>query len=95
MARDNLTRREFVRNSTLAASGLAFGLMPTKTVGAGNPTDEDTSKIPSYNSEMEYRRCGKTDMMISAVCLGGHWKRVDKVLPNKAGGRGWLISQLS
>jgi aryl-alcohol dehydrogenase-like predicted oxidoreductase len=90
MARDNLTRREFVRDSALAATGLAFGLIPTKTVHAGNPTDEDTSKIPSYNGEMEYRRCGKTDMMISAVCLGGHWKRVDKVLPNKPGGRGWL-----
>ena len=39
---------------------------------------------------MEYRRCGKTNMMVSAVCLGGHWKRVDKVLPEKAGGQGWL-----
>ena len=90
MARDNLTRREFVRDSALAASGLAFGLMPTKTVHAGNPTDEDTSKIPSYNSEMEYRRCGKTDMMISAVCLGGHWKRMDKILGEKTEGKGWF-----
>jgi aryl-alcohol dehydrogenase-like predicted oxidoreductase len=39
---------------------------------------------------MEYRRCGKTNMMVSAVCLGGHWKRIDKVLPNKPGGQGWL-----
>jgi len=90
MARDNLTRREFVRDSALAATGLAFGLIPTKTVHAGNPTDEDTSKIPSYNSEMEYRRCGKTDMMISAVCLGGHWKRMDKILGEKTEGRGWF-----
>ena len=30
---------------------------------------------------MEYRRCGKTGMMISAVCMGGHWKRIDKVVP--------------
>ena len=40
---------------------------------------------------MEYRRCGKTNMMVSAVCLGGHWKRVDKVLPEEVReGEGWL-----
>jgi aryl-alcohol dehydrogenase-like predicted oxidoreductase len=29
---------------------------------------------------MEYRRLGKTGWMVSAVCLGGHWKRVHTVL---------------
>ena len=29
---------------------------------------------------MEYRRLGKTGLWVSAVCLGGHWKRVDKVI---------------
>jgi aryl-alcohol dehydrogenase-like predicted oxidoreductase len=29
---------------------------------------------------MEYRRLGKTGLWISAVCLGGHWKRIDKAL---------------
>ena len=90
MADSKLNRRVFVCESALAAAGLAVGLTATKTVRAGNPTQEDTSKIPSYNAEMEYRRCGKTNLMVSAVCLGGHWKRVDKVLPNKAGGQGWL-----
>jgi aryl-alcohol dehydrogenase-like predicted oxidoreductase len=91
MTDDKLTRREFVCDSALAAAGLALGLTATKTVYAGNPGQEDTSKIPSYNPEMEYRRCGKTNMMVSAVCLGGHWKRVDKVLPKKPNGRGgWL-----
>jgi aryl-alcohol dehydrogenase-like predicted oxidoreductase len=91
MADNSLTRREFVCEGTLAAAGLALGLTATKTVQAGNPGQEDTSKILSYNPEMEYRRCGKTGMMISAVCLGGHWKRVDKVLPKKGdGGAGWL-----
>ena len=93
MADDKLTRREFVYESAVAAAGVAFGLTATKTVYAGNPAKEDTSKIPSYSPEMEYRRCGKTNMMVSAVCLGGHWKRVDKVLakkPGDAGANGWL-----
>jgi aryl-alcohol dehydrogenase-like predicted oxidoreductase len=90
MADNKLTRRGFVVDSAWAAAGAALGLTATKTVYAGNPTKEDTSKIPSYNPEMEYRRCGKTNMMMSAVCLGGHWKRVDKVLPRQPGGPGWL-----
>jgi aryl-alcohol dehydrogenase-like predicted oxidoreductase len=90
MANEKLTRRDFVYQSAVAAAGLAFGLPATRTVYAGNPTGEDTNEIPSYNPEMEYRRCGKTNLMISAVCLGGHWKRIDKVLPNKPGGGGWL-----
>ena len=85
MADNKLTRREFVCDSAVAAAGAAVGLTATKTVHAGNPANEDTSKILNYNPDMEYRRCGKTDLMVSAVCLGGHWKRVDKVVPEKAG----------
>lgn len=90
MSDENVSRREFVCESALAAAGLTIGLTATRTVSAGNPSQEDTSKIPSYNPEMEYRRCGKTDLMVSAVCLGGHWKRIDKVLPDKPQGQGWL-----
>ncbi len=90
MSDNKMTRRDFVCESAAAAAGVALGLTATKTVYAGNPTGEDTSKIPSYNPEMEYRRCGKTEMMMSAVCLGGHWKRIDKVLPAKPGEPGWL-----
>jgi predicted aldo/keto reductase-like oxidoreductase len=32
---------------------------------------------------MEYRRLGKTGLWVSAVCLGGHWKRIDKVIQAK------------
>jgi predicted aldo/keto reductase-like oxidoreductase len=32
---------------------------------------------------MEYRRLGQTGLWVSAVCLGGHWKRVDKVINSK------------
>ena len=72
---DRLTRRQFVRDSALTAAAVAAGLTATKTVWAGNPAGEDTGKILNYNQQMEYRRCGKTGMMVSAVALGGHWKR--------------------
>ena len=38
----------------------------------------DTSKILNYNPNMEYRRQGKTNLMISAVCLGGHSRSNDR-----------------
>ena len=74
----------------LAAAGAALGLTAVKTVYAGNPTNEDTSKIPSYNTEMEYRRCGKTNMMTSAVCLEGTGNASTKCcLPRLAVKAGW------
>ena len=45
--------------------------------------------ILSFNSNMEYRTLGKTGLMVSAVCLGGHWKRVDKMLPGSFKGIGY------
>jgi len=90
---EKLTRREFVRNGAVASAALATGLTATKTVPAGNPAHEDTSKILNYNPEMEYRRCGRTNLMISAAVLGGHWKRVDKII----GGEkvpGWMTMKI-
>jgi len=75
-----VTRREFVRDGVMGAAGLAAGLSATKTICAGNPAQQNTQKILNYSPEMEYRRCGKTNLMISAVCLGGHWKRVVKII---------------
>ncbi len=63
-----VTRRQFVRDSAMVAAGVAVGL-GAKTAG-GAPVN--TSKILNYNPNMEYRRQGKTNLMISAVCLGGH-----------------------
>lgn len=45
-------------------------------------------KTPSYSPEMEYRRLGKTNLWISAVCMGGHWKRINTVIKEKMG-NGW------
>lgn len=71
--RGGLTRREFLRDTALATATLA--------VGAGRlGAEPSSSKILNYNPDMEYRRLGRTGLMVSAVCLGGHWKRIDTVV---------------
>jgi len=69
MSDSHLTRRQFHRAA--AAAGVAAGMAASATARAA-----DTSKILSYTPEMEYRRLGKTELMVSCVCLGGHWKRI-------------------
>ncbi|RME96122.1 MAG: aldo/keto reductase [Verrucomicrobia bacterium] len=87
------SRRDFLRTSATAAAGMVvFPAIPT--VYAGNPTGEKTSHILNYNEQMEYRRAGKTGLMVSAVCLGGHWKRVNKVVPGLFPGGSWLSAKL-
>jgi aryl-alcohol dehydrogenase-like predicted oxidoreductase len=68
MENKRVTRRQFMRDGAMVAAGVAVGL-GAKTAGAA---PVDTSKILNYNPNMEYRRQGKTNLMISAVCLGGH-----------------------
>jgi aryl-alcohol dehydrogenase-like predicted oxidoreductase len=41
---------------------------------------------------MEYRRLGKTGLMVSSVCLGGHWKRIDTAVRSE--GVGWLSGSI-
>jgi aryl-alcohol dehydrogenase-like predicted oxidoreductase len=93
MAEHHLTRREFVQAGAAAAATLAT-LAPTFTIHAGNPEKAKTDGIINYNPDMEYRRCGKTGLMISAVCLGGHWKRVNTVVPKIFKGSSWLSADL-
>ena len=89
---NDLTRRKFMRDGAAAAAGLAAGLGAAgcETTQAGKAVE----KARSYNPEMEYRRLGKTDLTISAVCLGGHWKRIDIMVPGVFKGRGWLTADL-
>ncbi len=87
---NRVTRREFVHGSAVVAAGAALGLSAPYHVRAGNPDKSDTSKILNYNPDMEYRRCGRTNWMISAVCMGGHWKRIDTVVSRVRKGSGWI-----
>jgi aryl-alcohol dehydrogenase-like predicted oxidoreductase len=74
--KDKLTRRKFLRNGVTAAATLGAALAVDSLIA--ETTDSKTQKkILNYNPEMEYRRLGKTELMVSAVCLGGHWKRVN------------------
>lgn len=91
---ERLSRRDFIRDGSVAAAGIAAGLAATSVVRAGNPDKADTSKILNYNPDMEYRPCGKTGMMASAVCMGGHWKRIDAVVNDTQKGSPWGTDNL-
>jgi len=77
MDNERITRREFVRDTAVAAAGVAATLASQNTSAAG-AKPVDTSKILNYNPNMEYRRHGKTGLMVSAVCLGGHSRSNDQ-----------------
>jgi aryl-alcohol dehydrogenase-like predicted oxidoreductase len=85
---NGLNRRELMRTGAVAAAGLAVTGCKTTEVSKG------VEKTRSYNPEMKYRPLGNTDLSISAVCLGGHWKRVDKMVPGVFKGGGWLSADL-
>jgi len=91
----SVSRREFLHTTAVVAAWAAIGISPTKTVAANAATGEDARKILNYNPDMEYRRCGKTGWMISAVCLGGHWKRVNEMVPGLFKGQSWLSADVN
>jgi len=84
----DLTRRDLMRAGAVTAAGLAIG------GGPGVYAKTDVTKTRSYNPEMKYRPLGKTGLMISSVCLGGHWKRVNKMVPGVFEGGNWLGADL-
>jgi aryl-alcohol dehydrogenase-like predicted oxidoreductase len=64
-----VSRREFAKavvGTTVAATGVA-------RAASDSP---DPRKTRSYNENMEYRRLGRTNLMISAISMGGHWKKI-------------------
>lgn len=76
MIPDRLTRRQFVEKTTVAAASLATA---GGVLGGAADTARampDPRKTRSYNENMEYRRLGRTNLMLSAVSMGGHWKNI-------------------
>jgi aryl-alcohol dehydrogenase-like predicted oxidoreductase len=92
---DRLTRRQFVHQTAAGAAVLAVGASLPSVVQVGNAEQVDTRGILNYNADMEYRRGGKTGWMVSAVCLGGHWKRVNIMVPGVFQGDSWLSANLN
>jgi len=89
---DNRTRREFIRDGALTAAGVAAGV---SVAGIGQVHAEEVKKTRSYNADMEYHRLGKTGLWVSAVCMGGHWKRVNVMAPGAFKGGKWLSANLA
>ena len=77
MDQDVVTRREFVQHAAAAAAGAAVagGIMGQPTVAAPVQAT-DVRKTRSYHENMEYHRLGRTDLMVSAVGIGGHVKKI-------------------
>jgi len=80
------SRRDFLAAGTVLATA-AGGLAGVPARAAEPP---DPRKTRSYNPDMVYRRLGKTNLMVSAVCLGGHWKRLMMLVPTGFKGPHWL-----
>ena len=82
MKTQTISRRDFMRNSMMATAAIAttMNLSFSRPVWAGEKDMDAVKKTRSYNPDMEYRRLGKTGLWVSAVCMGGHWKRIDKIL---------------
>lgn len=69
MSNEGVNRRAFLGDTLAVATGMAL---------AGTASGEQ--KIRNYNATMEYRRLGRTGLMVSAIGLGSHWKRLATVL---------------
>ncbi|MBL7187568.1 MAG: aldo/keto reductase [Phycisphaerae bacterium] len=82
---EQLNRRDFLNKSMRVSAGIVVGGAGSRSAHSALTKEEmeNAARIGhtrSYNPKMEYRRLGKTGLWVSAVCLGGHWKRIDKVI---------------
>lgn len=84
MKEEKLSRRSFIRNTSLLAAGTVAGALGgRRSAFSDEAKPVDTTKILNYNPKMGYRRLGKTGLMVSEISLGGHWT-------NREGVRYWL-----
>jgi aryl-alcohol dehydrogenase-like predicted oxidoreductase len=78
MSNNKLSRRSFIHKVSMATAGTVAGALAGKGQVSAKAGDKkvkiDTSKILNYNPKMRYRRLGKTNLMISEISLGGHWR---------------------
>jgi predicted aldo/keto reductase-like oxidoreductase len=75
-----MNRRDFVAGGALAVgalAGSAQGQTKAASKAKAPARAPSTRNILNYNQNMEYRRLGKTGLMVSAISLGGHWKRIE------------------
>lgn len=78
---NEISRRAFLRTTAVAAGAITVGMRGNFVAAATDKTAIE--KTRSYNPNMEYRRLGSTGLWVSAVCLGGHFKRVGEVTGQK------------
>ena len=83
-----MNRRNFV-------GGLVAGGLGTAEAAKTAKPEVARRSILNFNENMEYRRLGKTGLMVSAVCMGGHWKRVNTMAPGAYQGKNWLAVNLN
>ncbi len=81
MGKKEISRRRFLKDSSLIGAGMFLAAAGPKP-GEAKAVKVDASKIVNYNPKMGYRRLGKTNLMLSEISLGGHWR-------NRGGGRYW------
>jgi len=77
MAGQRIDRRSFLGRGVVAMG--AAGLVPRVQLNAEEAArpPQEKPKILNHDERMEYRRLGKTGLMVSAISLGGHWKRLN------------------
>ncbi len=77
MGNEQVSRRAFIGDTVAGASGI---LSIAALSAQDSSRQTSASKIRNYNGKMEYRRLGRTGLMVSAVSLGSHWKRLATVV---------------
>ncbi len=75
MSDARVSRREFVQDAAAVAAGTALGASGAEATAAPAQTP-DPRKTRNFHENMEYRRLGRTNLMLSAVSMGGHWKQI-------------------